>query len=101
MVIEHKMCVLIFSPTLSKPFLCLRRIQQGIIVKVHRLHVKYLIFLSDFNETEIFWTDCHNTHKTQDSIKILPVAAKLFNVGGQAGRHGEANSNFLQFCERT
>jgi hypothetical protein len=64
-VIEHKMCVLIFSPTLSKPFLGLRRIQQDIIVKVHRLHVKYSIFLSDFNETEIFWTDCQNIHKTQ------------------------------------
>ena len=39
-----------------------------------------------------------------DLMKIRPVKAKLFHAGGGAdGRtdtHDEANSRFLQFCER-
>ena len=34
-VIEHKMCVLIFSTTLSETFLILRRIRQGVILNIH------------------------------------------------------------------
>jgi hypothetical protein len=34
-VIEHKMCVLIFSTNLSETFLILRRIQLDIIIEVH------------------------------------------------------------------
>jgi len=33
-------------------------------------------------------------------MKIRPVAAELFHADGQADRHDEANSGFLQFCER-
>jgi hypothetical protein len=40
-VIEHKMCVLIFSKILSELFLILRRIQRDIIPNLHNLHVKY------------------------------------------------------------
>jgi len=34
-------------------------------------------------------------------MKIYPVGAELFHVDGQMGRHDEANSRFLQFCEET
>jgi hypothetical protein len=33
-------------------------------------------------------------------MKIRPVGAELFNADGQTDRHDEANSRFLQFCER-
>jgi hypothetical protein len=58
-VTEHKMCVLIFSIILSKIFLILRKIKRYITTNVHTciisvglllLHVKYPLFLSDFNE---------------------------------------------------
>ena len=35
-VIEHKMCALSFSTTLSETFFILRRINRGIVVNVHR-----------------------------------------------------------------
>jgi len=34
------------------------------------------------------------------SMKIRPVGAELFHADGQTVRHGEANSHFLQVCER-
>ena len=43
-------CVVIFSTILSETFLILRRIPGDILIHV-RLHVKYLSFLSDVNET--------------------------------------------------
>ena len=50
-VIGYKMCVLIFSTILSKTFLILRRIWRDIVINVKSLHVKYQLFLSDFNKT--------------------------------------------------
>jgi len=48
-VIEHKMCVLIFSTMLPEIFLIIRRIDLDII-KIHiDLHTKYPLFFSDFN----------------------------------------------------
>ena len=34
-------------------------------------------------------------------MKILPLVAELFRVGGQTDRHDEANSRFLQFCKNS
>jgi hypothetical protein len=48
-VIEIKH-VLILSTPLSKSFPILRRIQRDIVITVKSVHVKYLLFLSDFNE---------------------------------------------------
>ena len=47
---EYKICDLIFYSNFSKTFLILRRIQRDIIMYIG-LHVKYTLFLSDFNET--------------------------------------------------
>jgi hypothetical protein len=44
-VMEYKMCVLIFSTTLSETFLILRRNQQDIIINVHRCSCKIPVIL--------------------------------------------------------
>jgi len=52
-VTEHKMCFFIFSTNFSETFLILRRNGRYMIDKnvYIGLHVKYPLFLSDFNET--------------------------------------------------
>jgi hypothetical protein len=45
-----------FLELLSKTFIILRRIRQDIVIYVKSLHVKYPLFLPDFNETWIFST---------------------------------------------
>jgi hypothetical protein len=81
------------------------------------LHVKYPLFLSDFNESWIFFTFSKNT-KISNLMKIRPVGAELFHAEGQTDgrtdrrtdrrtgrqtyrrtdgrtdRHGEANSRY-------
>ena len=53
-VIEHKMCVMIYLQLLSETFLILRT-KQDMIKNIYiGLHAKYLLFLSDFNETSTF-----------------------------------------------
>jgi hypothetical protein len=51
MVALHKKCVLVFSTTFSETFLILRRNERDTIKMFMGLHVKYPLFLSDFNET--------------------------------------------------
>jgi hypothetical protein len=47
-----------------------------------RLYVNYSLFLSDFNETWIFWT-CFRKTQISDSIKIRPAEAELFHADGR------------------
>jgi hypothetical protein len=47
-IIEHKMCVVIFSTTLSETFLILRGIQRDIIINVHRSSNKLSVILVRF-----------------------------------------------------
>jgi len=49
-VIEHQMWVLTFSTALSETFLILNRTERDMIINLPSLHVKYPLFLSDFNE---------------------------------------------------
>jgi hypothetical protein len=63
------------------------------------LHVKYPLFLSDFNDTLIFTTFQKNT-QISNFMKIRPVVAKLFHADRRTDRHDEANSRFSQFYER-
>ena len=46
--IEHKMCVLIFSTTLSETFLNLRRVQRDMITNVHRSSCKVPVIIVGF-----------------------------------------------------
>ena len=48
-----------------------------------RLHVKYPLFLSDFNETLIFSTNFRKKAGISSSFKIRPVGAELFHVERQ------------------
>jgi len=60
------------------------------------IHVKYPVFLSDFNESCIFSTDFWKILEISNFTTIRPVGAQFFHVD----RHDEANSRFPQFCER-
>jgi hypothetical protein len=50
------------------------------------LHVKYPLFLADFNETLTFWTDILKILKISNFVKIRSVVAELFQVDGQTRR---------------
>jgi len=66
------------------------------------LHVKYLLFLSHFSETLIFWTNFLKILKYQTlwkSVQCKPSCSTL--AGRQTDRQDEANSCFfasLQMC---
>jgi hypothetical protein len=50
-VIEHKMCVFIFSASVSEAFLIITKTELSIVMSYIRLLVKHRLVLSDFNET--------------------------------------------------
>ena len=56
-LLDMKSVFLFYVQNLSETFLILRRIQWNHIINVLGLHVKYSLFLSDFNETWIFLTN--------------------------------------------
>jgi hypothetical protein len=64
------------------------------------LHVEYLLFLKDFNETGIFATHLRKNIEKSNFVKPRPVGAELFHADGQTDIHYEANSRFSKFCER-
>ena len=96
--IEHKINVLIFFTTLKnfsllEPF---REIISQIYIYID-LQVKYLLFVSDFNETWIFSTYFLKFIEFQISWKSVQWEP---DCSMRTDRHDEANSRFTQFCER-
>jgi len=55
-------------------------------------HVKYPLFLPDFHETCIFWTDFQKNTAVSNFMKIHPVAAELYHVDRPMGRHDDSNT---------
>jgi len=56
-IIEHKMCIFyVFYKFCPKHFSILRRIERDMVEMYIGLHVKYLLFLSDFHATLVFQT---------------------------------------------
>jgi hypothetical protein len=88
-----------FVQLLSETFFILRKNEQNMIKKSVGLHIKYPLFLSDFNETWIFLDRFSNNTQISQFVKICPVGAKLFYVDGWMDRHDKANSRFSQFCK--
>jgi hypothetical protein len=65
-----------------------------------RLHVKYPLFLSEFNETWLFSTDCRKILKNKISWKTVQWEPSCsMRTDGRTDRHDEANSRFPQSCE--
>ena len=97
---------------LFQTFLIVRKILRYIVKNVETSSCKVPLFLSDFNETWVFFTDFRKKVQISGLIKICPVGDKLFHADGQTDRerererdrqtdrHGEANSRFSQFCEK-
>ena len=61
--------------------------------------VKYLLILSDLNETTIFSTAFRKIIKIPNFKKIRPVEAELYHANGRTDRQDENNSRFSLFCE--
>jgi len=65
------------------------------------LHVKYRLFLLDFNVILIFWADFRKIIKYNIFIKIHPVGAELFYADGRkSGRRDMTKLTvaFSQVC---
>jgi hypothetical protein len=83
-VIEGKRCVLIFSTTFVYNISHSKKICSEVLSKIwKRLHVKYPLFLSDFNETCILLTDFRKKEHISRFIKIRPTGAELFHADGR------------------
>jgi hypothetical protein len=62
------------------------------------LHVKYPLFLSDFNEINFLDRFSKNS-QISDFMKIRPVGAQLFHADRLTDRHEEANIRFRNFAK--
>jgi hypothetical protein len=77
------MCVLIFSASVIKTFFIVKRNERDVIKMYIVLHVKYLLILSDFNETLIFSTDVFKNPQILNFMNIRLVKAELFHADGE------------------
>ena len=95
-----EICVLIFSKTFCPKYLSLQEEFSEVWSKIYIcLHVKYPLFLSDFNKTWIFLVTLSKNTQISNFMKIRPVGAELIHADGLADRHEEADSCFSQFFE--
>jgi len=73
-------------------------------------HVKYSLFLFDFNENFLFWTNSRKIFKYQRGWKYVQWEQSCCmgtgkhterRTDGRRDRHEVVNSRFSQFCERS
>jgi hypothetical protein len=99
---KNKMYVLIFSTKFVWNISCSKKNRVRYDQKLYiGLHVKYTLFLSDFNETWIFLTDFRKILQYKIS-RNLSSGSQVIPYGwtaGQTNSHNEANSHFSQFCK--
>ena len=97
-------CVSIFSTTVVKTFLILRRNKRD-IKKVHWSSCKVPFSLVWFSWKLNFLNRFFKNPQISNFMKIRPVGAELFHtygwMDGWTDRHDEANNHFSQFCEQT
>jgi hypothetical protein len=89
-----------FLQRMSKKFHILRRTERDVTMYTG-FHVKYLLFLSDFNETWTFSTDFRDMLNYQipwKSFQWKPSCST--RADWRTDRHDEADSRFSWFCER-
>ena len=61
-------------------------------------HVKYPVFLSDFNETSIFLTVFRKNTQISNFMTIRLVGAELLNADSRTDIQDDDNSPCGQFC---
>ena len=76
------MCALIIYTTFVLTLLILRITERDLIKNTYCLNVKYLLFLSHFNEIWGFLDRFSKNTQISIFMEILPVAAEWFQVGG-------------------
>ena len=61
------------------------------------LHVKYPLFLSDFNETKIFSADFSKNPQVTNSMKTLTVGAELFHADARTDKETNMTKRIVAF----
>jgi len=80
-IIDRKMCVLIFCTALLWNISHSKKNRARRFRK--RVQVKWPLLVSDFNEPVILWIDFSKSTQIQNFMKIRPVEASLLHAGGQ------------------
>jgi hypothetical protein len=99
-VLNIKCVFWFFLQILSEKFLFLKIIQRDIFIYIYiyictGIHVKYPLFLSDFNKRWIFSTDFRKVFKYKILWKSLQWQPSCsMRTDGQTDRHDERNSRF-------
>ena len=94
-ITEHKICVSL--QLLSERIFILSRTERNVIINVHTSHVKYPLFLSDFNKTWIFRTEF--VKKLEYQIHENPSSGSPAVPWGRTDGHDEVHCHFSQCCE--